>query len=278
MVRALSFSHIWISGAAALTAWASVILAGEPEVSATRCLWVGLSTGLGYTVQRAIKHALDPQNMPPLRRTFWNRHGRTLILSWSGGWALFTAANWNVLNLMGHGATLVALVLVGLLYAVVPGTRGGLRASPWLKIPVIASAWALATTVLVDSSDGWLFASRWLLVAGLTLPFDVRDLEVDAQRISTVPMAWGVPHTFAVAAALLMASSLCILAVPTWSDHPWLGGLVVAQGALAAGMVSWPRVRQALTSGSDREREWWTGIALDGLLWLPALSLVVEFL
>ena len=102
---------------------------------------------------------------------------------------------------------LITLCMLGLLYAIVPGRSQGLRAYPWFKIPMIATAWALATTPVWESSSVWLMASRWLLIAGLTLPFDVRD-------IKTIPLEFSLSPWHSVNPALkvscgIAASFLC---------------------------------------------------------------------
>lgn len=272
MVRALSFTHLWIAGAAAVTTWASARLGGLSDVSSVWAVWVGVSTGLGYTVQRAIKHGLDSESLPPMRRAFWQKWGRAMCVIWAGVWAAITAWQWEPLGLLNRIPLLMALGTLGLLYAVVPGTRKGLRASPLLKIPLIATAWALATTPLLHADHAWLFASTWLLIAGLTLPFDVRDLDIDANRISTLPMGWGVNRSMRIAAGLLVASSFCLLMTQAWALDGSLGWLRLAQGPLAASLVLSPWLQNILVRGPEIQRERWTGLVLDGVLWLPCLS------
>ena len=84
--RWLSFTHIWISlGAFATTLVSGVWCSHDLALQGTGILmatWVALSTGLGYSVQRAIKHAKHPQNMPSGRERFWTAHGRKC---WSDG-------------------------------------------------------------------------------------------------------------------------------------------------------------------------------------------------
>jgi hypothetical protein len=268
--RGLSFSHVWIAGGAGWTAWASWKLVSPGTDALPWCLWIAVSTGLGYAIQRGIKHWFDPSSLPPMRREFWRRYGTAMAAGWAALWAAFTAGFWDALDIQSRVALVSALAMLGILYAVVPGTRRGLRAHPALKIPLIATAWALATTP--DLTDVGLFASRWLLIAGLTLPFDVRDLAVDLSRIRTVPMVWGARNSLRLSVTLLVASSLCF-----WAHFPpgayGLTGLVVgAQGLLAAGIVALPWTSKSLQFGSESEREWTTGLVLDGVLWLPLFT------
>ncbi|MDA0945772.1 MAG: hypothetical protein O2791_01890 [Bacteroidetes bacterium] len=268
--RGLSFSHVWIAGGAGWTAWASWKLVSPGTDALPWCLWIAVSTGLGYAIQRGIKHHLDPASLPPMRRAFWDKYKAAMVAGWSTLWMIQTWWSWNALALESRIPLVTILGIVGLLYALVPGTRQGLRAYPALKIPLIASAWALATTP--DHADAGLFASRWLLIAGLTLPFDVRDLVVDSSRIRTVPMVWGATTTLHLAVALLVISSLCF-----WLQFPpkacGLTSLVIGgQGLLAAGFLALPRTVSSLQIGSESKREWTTGFVLDGVLWLPVLA------
>ena len=268
--RGLSFSHVWIAGGAGWTAWASWLWVSHDATAAPWCGWIALSTGLGYTVQRAIKHRFDPESLPPIRRAFWEKYSTAMAAGWGALWAAFTLRFWGVLDLESRIPLLATLGVLGLLYAVVPGTRNGLRAHPGLKVPLVATAWALATTP--DLTDAAFFTSRWLLVAGLTLPFDVRDLAVDASRIRTVPMVWGATTTLRLSVTLLAASSLFfwggVRGLEWGAESLVLGG----QGMLAALFVAHPRTATSLEHGNEAEREWTTGWMLDGVLWLPFLA------
>ncbi|MGB1480437.1 MAG: hypothetical protein ACPG66_03580 [Flavobacteriales bacterium] len=267
--RGLSFSHVWIAGGAGWTAWASWLLVAPDTEAAPWCFWIALSTGLGYTVQRAIKHRFDPESLPPMRRAFWEKYSAAMAAGWGTLWAAFTLRFWGVLDLESRIPLLATLAILGLCYAVVPGSRHGLRAHPALKVPLVATAWTLATTP--DLTDAAFFTSRWLLVAGLTLPFDVRDLAVDASRIRTVPMVWGATTTLRLSVALLAASSLFFwrgLGLDWDVESLVVGG----QGLVAAVFVALPRTATSLERGNEAEREWITGWMLDGVLWLPFLA------
>ena len=274
MVRILSFTHVWIAGAAGWMTWASTTMLDTSQAHDPWCIWIGLSTGLGYTVQRWIKFRLDAGSMPPMRQLFWSKGGSLMLIAWGVAWLAFTGWHWFELHLTSKIPWLITLCMLGLLYAIVPGRSQGLRAYPWFKIPMIATAWALATTPVWESSSVWLMASRWLLIAGLTLPFDVRDIKIDSTRILTVPMAWGVNPALKVSCGLLLLSSVMLApyVVPNFKDPSIF---LAIQGLIAAALISQTRVQQTLTEGSERTREQWTGLVLDGILWIPGLGMVL---
>ena len=243
--RWLSFTHIWISlGAFATTlvsgVWSShdLALQGTGILMAT---WVALSTGLGYSVQRAIKHAKHPQNMPSRRERFWTAHGRTMLVAWGLLWLAFNLRFFDELQWhRPERQTVVALLgLASLAYSVVPGFAGGLRRVTWLKVPLIAGVWATATTMHPEAAfEPLLWAQRFIFIASLTLPFDIRDLEVDEQHIQTVASlkspAWVLQTS---RRGMLLSIILC--AAAAWKpggDHACCGSFDV-HGAVALGLV-----------------------------------------
>ena len=88
--RVLSFSHLWIAlGAFVTTAFSWMwCVDGSPMERGGMwvALWVALSTGLGYTIQRAIKHTRHPHTMPDERRRFWDAAKWPMVVVWAGGW------------------------------------------------------------------------------------------------------------------------------------------------------------------------------------------------
>ena len=102
VARWMSFSHVWI----ALGAFSTTVLSGMWDTTSVvdrlgraaggRMGW-GVD-GLGYTVQRAIKHTRHPNNMPELRRRFWAKNKWTMVATWLAAWALF---NWQFRDHLG---------------------------------------------------------------------------------------------------------------------------------------------------------------------------------
>ena len=274
-LRWLMFSHLWIALGASVTTW--LTLSSEGTSSLTWPVWVGASTGLGYALQRFVKHRQDREAMPPMRRSFWDNHAWRMLAGWGTAWLGWTAIHWETLNLIERWDILGLLVIMGTLYAVFPGSSQGLRQFAVLKIPLIATAWALATTVL--PFDNWSpewFASRWLLVAGLSIPFDLRDVEVDQTRIRTFPMLAG-PH-----ATLWVAGLACLLSIGPAMSLPWISIMipsVVLPGALGAVLMMLPQTQADLLSQDEERREIRCGLWIDGALVMPLLaSFVPHFL
>ena len=286
--RWLSFTHIWISlGAFATTlvsgVWSShdLALQGTGILMAT---WVALSTGLGYSIQRAIKHAKHPQNMPSGRERFWDDHGRKMLVAWGLLWLAFSLGFFDELqwNRPERQTVVALLALASLAYSVVPGFSGGLRRVPWLKIPLIAGVWATATTMHPDSAfEPLLWAQRFIFIASLTLPFDIRDLEVDKQHIQTVASLKSPTWVLQTGrGGMLLSIILC--AAAAWNQGatmPAVGPLMcMAQSLWAWWLLRDDKALGPLTSESEMVREKHAGWTLDGVLVAPLWLLSVLWL
>ena len=93
----------------------------------------------------------------------------------------------------------------------------GLRNIPWLKQFLITLVWTLSTVLLpileaqhlhltgISMRDTTLLiAKRFLFIAALTVPFDVRDLFDDRQSgLKTVPAVWGEKNAYLFCQVLL---------------------------------------------------------------------------
>ena len=78
-----------------------------------------------------------------------------------------------------------------------------LRDLPFVKIFTIAFVWAFVTVILpvqefgniLDSHVKLMFSERALFIFALTIPFDIRDLDVDAKtNVKTIPLSIGVQN------------------------------------------------------------------------------------
>ncbi|MCB0618577.1 MAG: hypothetical protein KDC43_24830 [Saprospiraceae bacterium] len=94
--------------------------------------------------------------------------------------------------------------------------RRRLRDLNYLKIFLVALVWAWATVFLpafersaaLATSAYWMGAERFLYIFAITLPFDIRDLTVDAHAgVGTLPARIGV-HRSILLAELLLAGHL----------------------------------------------------------------------
>jgi hypothetical protein len=285
--RRLSFTHIWIS----LGAFATTLLSGVwsslefpwQSASILMATWVALSTGLGYTVQRAIKHAKHPQNMPSARERFWNDHSRQMLVGWGLPWLAFNLCFIDELhwNRPERQAVVALLGLASLAYSVVPGFAGGLRRVTWLKVPLIAGVWAMATTLHPEAAfEPLLWAQRFVFIASLTLPFDIRDLEVDKQHIQTVASLKSPTWVLQTSRrGMLLSMTLCVAAAWNHEAMPATGPLIcLIQSTWAWWLLQDRKALGPLTSANEEVREKQAGWVLDGVLIAPLVLLSIWWL
>lgn len=278
MVERLGFTHFWIALAAALSAAGSLFAFSNSallEASDWEFLMaIGACTGWVYTFQRWMKSTRKPEQMPPYRLEFMRKHGGRLGVLWTI-LAIWASCHWllGLKNTSGsmdalHGLLILLAAVLGIGYAFNPmGSGRGWRERPHLKLPTIALSWTLATVIFPASHVGlnwwgmeslplWgLACSQILFVAGITVPFDVRDLNLDPREFQTWPQRWGAFKSIRIALLLLALSaggfvlfdvnwgraSVAILALPlvAWTVRPrkeavyslLLDGLLILQGS-----------------------------------------------
>ncbi len=109
---------------------------------------------------------------------------------------------------------IVALIPVGiisLLYTLpLFSEKRRLRDYHYIKIILISFVWAyIATLPLYLNGAQWnglglYFSEKFLFILAITLPFDIRDLEIDGYtELRTIPKLIGVKQTYALCLALL---------------------------------------------------------------------------
>ncbi len=87
-----------------------------------------------------------------------------------------------------------------------------LRSIGGLKVYIIALVWAIVTVILplVNNNHDVNFdvlitaLQRYLFVVVLILPFDIRDLQYDNLKLSTIPQRIGVKNTKFIGVLLLL--------------------------------------------------------------------------
>lgn len=287
----LSFTQIWIALGAFVTTCFSWLWAADlfrlDHGDMLVAVWVSCSTGLGYTLQRAIKHTRHPHAMPTIRRTFWDRWKWTMVVGWMGLWIGFNIAfvadlGWDEPRRL---SVAIGLGLASLTYAFVPLMNGGLRKVSWLKIPLIAVVWATATTHHpAHGIDPVLWAQRALFIAGLTLPFDIRDIEIDRPHMTTIPMVTSAKRALNLSRNLIAAAGAISFLV--WVCRCMQDGLkpheaiplALSAQCLWAHWILRPGRALAALQGDESLRENFTGWRLDGVLAAPFLVIASAFL
>ncbi len=156
--------------------------------------------------------------------------------------------------------------------------RWRLRRKNFLKIFLISGVWAWIGAILPLAHLGlpyWqpaalaLFASRFLFIAGCTLPFDIRDIEQDrVYQLETVATAFGVRKTKTMAWVAL-AISWFILVFLHWTQIGSTAAIPAPSLAvvMAIGLSSAITAVGVYYARPDGREYWYLGL-LDGTILL----------
>lgn len=153
------------------------------------------------------------------------------------------------------------------------GRLRGLRNLPGFKLFLIAAVWSGVTVLFpVWANDlsfdmkVWLvFVQRFLFVLAITIPFDIRDLQLDDPDLATLPQTIGVNNSKLLALGSLLVFALLFFFVDFFEDWERWAGLATA--IVSGGFI--------LKAGVYQDR-FYSGFWVEGIpiLWL-ALSVAL---
>ena len=258
--RNLLWSNAVISAAAAACVLGSLALGGNGLTGPSEWAFafgVGSATWWAYTWQRHVKSTrrdgLRPDHLA------WHRHHwpsirlvALLLLPLASAPLLLTADGLRATRsvwLSTPTALLATCVAITVLYAGLPGERGirqSLRRIPGIKMLWIAGAWATITALWplwwasgmesgLPEGTVLLWGERFLVIAAMTLPFDLRDRRWDPDGMRTWPQLLGTHGTQILGLIFLISAGLL-----RWTLQPasgWnalLGPATMAVAVLAA--------------------------------------------
>lgn len=101
----------------------------------------------------------------------------------------------------------------------IPGLNGkNLRDIPGIKIYTIAIVWSISTVIIPELVDNLLSltkmvllaASNFLFIISITIPFDIRDINLDDPSKKTIPQLIGVKKANTISIILLILSQFVI--------------------------------------------------------------------
>ncbi|QDG51962.1 hypothetical protein FIV42_14805 [Persicimonas caeni] len=283
-MRLLIFSNIFIALAAVALTHATYYLLGAGAASWLPPSWgllalVFFATLFVYNLDRLVSISREDAVAVTERHTWIDAHRSWLWALAAVGGVGSAASFWFVpLDLLWG---LVPLGVVTLAYSLPVWARDGqkrrLKDVPGLKIFLIALVWSSVTVVLPALDAGvevfetnavLAFVERMIFIFAITLPFDVRDMNRDAQAgIYTLPMTLGVHKTRWLAVGLMlifvglvvahygltvssatipMALSGLLTAAALWPSHKvhgelyyvgLLDGTMLLQGVLVVGYL-----------------------------------------
>ena len=234
----LLFSNIFIALCAVAQALVTYQLMGaKPETHVLGLLFC--STLALYNFSILLSKPEKPE-VSPFRRVKWIfSHYRLMI-------TLTMIAVFCILPLFFFLNTsskilLVCLALVSVAYSLpifsINDKQFGLRNIPGVKLFLIAAVWSLSCVLIpilelessieasVTMNDSiLLIAKRFLFIAAITVPFDIRDLFQDkTNELKTIPVILGEKNTLLICQGLLVIYLILLLLFTTSVDGNFLG-------------------------------------------------------
>ena len=212
MKRLLAFivySNLWISAGASSFALLFYSLT-DTQTSALILWFLFFSTLLTYTYQRFEKIRKNERTTGP--RMEWMIRNKNLV------YLLL------VIGVIGTGVTGIQLSFKSLIYLLIMGLISffyvfkighyNLRDLPLLKILLIGLVWAGSCFAIpyfeldVSSTFNMFYLSiaGALYIIAITIPFDIRDVEVDEKTKYTIPQIFG-PKVSRIIALVFLATS-----------------------------------------------------------------------
>jgi len=265
-VQFLVYSNVWIGLGATAFLWQFYLIYKAP-VDLVLFAFVFFSTLLTYTFQRYVK--LMNKTRSGGERLNWMQRYPTfvkglLILGTTG--TVYSLTHFNF-------ETFIILAVTGfisLFYVVkLPGKLGkNLRDIPSLKIFLIGFVWAVISTFLPKvnlSVDFWpwlLFAANFIFIIAITIPFDIRDLDLDEKEKKTIPQIIGKKKAILLASFLLLINFfLLVFITQNWLITSFFG--CIASILLVIGSIKKPQ-------------DLYYSLFVDGLLLLQPALLYVD--
>lgn len=208
-VRLAVYANFWVAGAV----WALTLVTEKLIHSEQHSLAV-LNGGLTLVYYGFARFFEGPSEQDEASRiTNWRQ--RMPNISWlsmiiGALIALFSAVQIGCSPVFGHYFIAGLISLLYPLPKLLASKGGGLRSVPGLKLLIISAVWAYITAAIPAWFDGqfsWaIFLERLFWTAALTIPFDIRDAELDANSLKTLPHLVGHVNSAFAANALLWTS------------------------------------------------------------------------
>ncbi|WP_428328462.1 UbiA family prenyltransferase [Mucilaginibacter sp.] len=215
----LLFSNIFMSLCAIAQGLVTFYLIGAKPVFPVLALLFTSTLGI-YNFSILITKPAQPDKSPLKRIRWFFSHYRLMVTFTIV--SLLSLVPLFVLMSMESRILLIFLSVISFCYSLPLFTVGdqkfGLRNIPGLKHFMITLVWTMSTVLLpvleaqhlhltnVSLRDTTiLIAKRFLLIAALAIPFDIRDLFEDRKSgLKTVPVVWGEKNAYLFCQVLLI--------------------------------------------------------------------------
>ncbi|HAW50804.1 MAG TPA: hypothetical protein DCX54_00515 [Flavobacteriales bacterium] len=209
-------SNLFVSLCAASLVWQTKILLADNEITGFDFTLVFLSTLFIYNFHRLVK--IRQQKKESNTET----ESDTLNLSMSAVSFLLLIPCFWFLNVW-HWSVFIVGGIIALTYSFPVFSAGGrrysLRTTPYAKLFVVVIVWSLMTVLLPLSMQDikrpevlHVLIERFCFLLAITLPFDMRDMELDReQQVTTIPLKYGWTGSLALSFFFLALFSILVI-------------------------------------------------------------------
>ncbi len=204
------YGNFWIAFGSLALLWQTTLIYQQQFYFDALTGFVFFGTLFLYALHRIIGMSKAHASFQFERYTVIVGHKRHIEI-YAGIGALIASVSFFFLS----RSTQLALIIPGLISLgyVLPilGNKKRLRDLNNIKIFLVALVWAWITVLLPAIEYGLLpyegilltFFERVFFIFAITLPFDIRDLQVDEQSaVQTLPAKWGIERTKNIAAGM----------------------------------------------------------------------------
>lgn len=165
-------------------------------------------------------HRIIKTNQLSTQTIWWKKN--TKVVNYSTFLALILSVCFATSLSLKMMLLLIPAALLSLLYPFsifnIKGHLTSLRKIPFLKLFIIAFVWAFVTVIFVSANELYsirtlllLFFQRFFFVMAITIPFDIRDINFDKEKIKTIPVVFGVKMAKKIALSFLVVFELLAL-------------------------------------------------------------------
>lgn len=282
--RWIVFGNFWVGACAASMYAASTITLAEPF----QWRWffiIFFATVAAYNYHRVPASSLSYYAQGSNRHLWIRAHRKTIIglllVSCSiAGLLLFPVIEIQMLYWFIPAGIFSLLYVLPVLPVGGKWTR--LRDLPFVKTFIISAVWAVITVVpasrealliqFISPSVLWLIAERFIFLTAISVPFDLRDLTIDARNnVKTFAANWGFHKTRFICRALLAAFALLAVAGFQLS---FINSLTAIAMIISAASSGWLIAQIDEDSGEMMYAFWLEGSMIDQWFWVFLLSFV----
>lgn len=222
-IKWIVYSNIWVS-LNVVALYFFVTMVSTISFSCSYSILVFFSTLFAYNFQRLLKNAGSGSNPKLSERHHWIREHQQLI-------KLLSAIGFLGMAILGFYELPLELILssipafiIVLFYTRKNDSLKALRNLPFMKIFMISIVWVFVVLLIpflmhdnkITDIPLILLVVTFLYVFLLCLPFDVRDISVDRERLKTIPVVLGVAGSKMLGIGIMLVIALLSYRVGYW--------------------------------------------------------------